>query len=846
MEHIFTWIPAYEAIVSRLRTMRNNQFDMINILTQIGVEIRKDEDPINNKIPWTEIDPFTFLCHLNIYGDVRRKKILRELCELWKIDVSVEDVCGVPTVMGQKIWLFPYKYGRTNNEITKLWDFFEAILDNKITDAQFNEVLAIKSVGPIKLTEVMFMIKPYEYLCLNGAVAPFLNKVKTVDTNFSSYSDLIKVFGNIKSTCKESFPQLSYEGYLYKEFLTKPVNYYRIGSTIGNGGESMLPDMLRHNVISIGWSDIGDIDYLEQNTRPGINKRMQELGYNTNDLTGVQRKNTVSRKAGEIFRFYHDIKPHDIVIVNEGTKVLAIAKVFTHNYIFLPELKFPHARVVEWLHTDVKDLTIDEGNYTSVWHLQNDFSITAIKEYLNETKTKNTEIKKSTNNSNPHNMELNTILYGPPGTGKTYNAIPKAVAIVNPEYYEQHRNDWDKLKEEFDRLLITDLNSETIEGQITFATFHQSMSYEDFVEGIKPELVEDEEEKARVIYDIKPGIFKVISELAYDNILDSKQETTKHLSFDDALKKLKEELEDQPEMKIPMKTEGKEYTIKGFTKSSIRFRKASGGESHTMSIATLRTFYYGTNTRKLQGIGIYYPGLVEKLKSYNLGVEISKEIKKYVLIIDEINRGNVSQIFGELITLLEKEKRFNEKETISATLPYSGETFVVPNNLYIIGTMNTADRSVEALDAALRRRFSFEFMPPMPELLIDDKKQEIQLANVSLKYLLTIINKRITYLLDEDHQIGHSYFMKLKDEFELKAAFKNKIIPLLKEYFYNDYGKIRMVLGDGFVKKNEGKDSVPKFAEVDEFVSEKITYEIISIDDAFDLNLALQKTVKNV
>ena len=166
----------------------------------------------------------------------------------------------------------------------------------------------------------------------------------------------------------------------------------------------------------------------------------------------------------------------------------------------------------------------------------------------------------------------------------------------------------------------------------------------------------------------------------------------------------------------------------------------------------------------------------------------------YVLIIDEINRGNVSQIFGELITLIEDDKRLGNSEALEDVLPYSKEKFGVPPNLYIIGTMNTADRSVEALDAALRRRFSFEEMLPKPEVITNREKGDKSIVEgINLGLVLETLNKRIELLVDKDHQIGHSYFLSVESIKDLKSAFQNKIIPLLQEYFFGDYGKIGTV-----------------------------------------------------
>jgi 5-methylcytosine-specific restriction endonuclease McrBC GTP-binding regulatory subunit McrB len=201
----------------------------------------------------------------------------------------------------------------------------------------------------------------------------------------------------------------------------------------------------------------------------------------------------------------------------------------------------------------------------------------------------------------------------------------------------------------------------------------------------------------------------------------------------------------------------------------------------------------------------------------------------YAIFIDEINRGNVSAIFGELITLIEDDKRIGSANEIKVRLPYSKSEFGVPSNLFIIGTMNTADRSVEALDTALRRRFSFMEIMPDPSLLTNIVFNEFNLAEV-----LEAINERIEVLLDRDHTIGHSYFLKLEsgDVEGLKSVFTNNIIPLLQEYFYHDYEKIALILGEGFIKIKENK--TVKFANFKNIDSPEITnqFELISsIDD---------------
>jgi hypothetical protein len=410
---------------------------------------------------------------------------------------------------------------------------------------------------------------------------------------------------------------------------------------------------------------------------------------------------------------------------------------------------------------------------------------------------------------NSNKTPTNQILFGPPGTGKTYATISKAVAIANPIFnLEQERS---IIKEEYKRLV--GLN------QIVFTTFHQSMSYEEFVEGIKPQTKD-----GLVTYDIEEGIFKKICADAELYSADKLASVSKKVDLDKRIKKLRDDLEQSENSEVEIAMTKASYHITSITDKHVKFRKASGGTGHDLVVDTLKSIALGERDI-IGGLRSYYDYLIQFLNAYNITEEIIEENKPFVLIIDEINRGNVSQIFGELITLIEKDKRLGKEEALKVQLPYSKTQFGVPPNLYIIGTMNTADRSIETLDTALRRRFVFEETPPKPNLLKTAGKSGkvkgiITLKDnktVDLETLLTTINNRIEKLIDKDHKIGHSYFLKVDTEKSLKKAFKNKVIPLLEEYFFGDFGKIGLVLGDSFI---DIKDEVFNFSQFKHYDSD--------------------------
>lgn len=421
----------------------------------------------------------------------------------------------------------------------------------------------------------------------------------------------------------------------------------------------------------------------------------------------------------------------------------------------------------------------------------------------------------------------NIILQGAPGTGKTYITASIAVLMCNKDFVDYA--DHVKVMEEYERLCR--------EGQISFCTFHQSMDYEDFIEGLKPEIKDNN----MVEYKVEDGLFKEISDRAMGNLVDSQKTEMEQIAdiqtrtlFEKYCTYIEKQLVESdsvelyPQSKMRIRNinrtkDGSAYSIQlakddssptqGLTIDVVErdYQKFKNGEIR--SYADVKPSYISKSM--YHGNAIYYFELYKKLRNFEKTVSLqtvdSRILpKNYVLIIDEINRGNVSKIFGELITLLESDKRTGENHKISTILPYSKSEFSVPKNLYIIGTMNTTDRSTGTIDYAVRRRFAFVTLEPdidtvaewydnhensSDEAFVYTKNAAMALFNeingISKDDVNSFIYQHKAADFEfEDLMIGHSYFMA-KDINTLKLKMKYEVIPLIKEY-----------IKDGILKSN--------------------------------------------
>lgn len=559
-------------------------------------------------------------------------------------------------------------------------------------------------------------------------------------------------------------------------------------------------------------------------------------------------------------------------------------KGYTHKYLYIlyPEyITFYHANSWQIYYKKCFKITNSKNYYDIEKYLLNTYPGCNVGEKSKEFMEKFGIPQKKKDMDNTMNDKdktpLNQILYGPPGTGKTYNTIIEAMKIIDKNCIEYNSDNtvknYEIVRENFKKYKAL--------GQIEFVTFHQSYSYEEFVEGIKPDLTSGDLKYIRehgcfrrvcdaakklqenkIVYNFnyeKLSLYKILipDENLYENCIENNFVA---INWGDNINFENCQNEQDLDKIVPINYEHRKQCISQMNMFKLWIDKdlkdgkdviaiIPGSMNSIKGIAKITGDYkynenteFGLQQRTVEWIKtdinipseyIYESKFVsptitgmfkEKIKKDNLMslLNSTKESKSKnaVLIIDEINRGNISKIFGELITLIEEDKR----ENLSVRLPYSKDVFTVPKNLYIIGTMNTSDRSIASIDIALRRRFKFKEIMPNSNLVAD--------FNCNFKECFEILNKRISVLLDRDHQIGHSYFIeeKYKDSnaSELETIWFDSIIPLLNEYFYSDWEKLQALLG------NAKKDNT-SFIKVVENVSFAKEYSCEE-SEMFDFN----------
>lgn len=770
-----------------------------------------------------------------------------------------------------------------------LWRLFEqaveAVEDNhQIDQKDWRDALYIDGVEVSTLTQALFLVNPDFFLPMDSAVdvcfSEAWRKEKEEKINGDEgYAEYLSAQEEIKKRFPECKPYEIWTFLRWQEdkgvvnedskFFQVSTNAHGDGRDFWDKDDSSDEYIKDNNFKENNWAFVGG---------PGGGIRMGWERVEKESLSWEDIKNAIKKEnpTGNPYPLY-DPKRGDIILVRYGNRNgKGIGVILENDYnksdgsglrekgkihvLWINKSQSPIAgtRSPALIHARSKtcESFANEKDYKSSFEL---ISQLTGKTTIGSGEQVNQDHQQARASTVKHH--LNTILYGPPGTGKTYDTVNYAVAIVEGKPVEdikKERGEEDKeegkekgykgVKERFDGYRK--------EKQIEMVTFHQNYAYEDFIEGIRPVLKEDGAGKGEVKYKLRKGVFREISDQAAENMKKAESGTW---DIDELLSafaiSIQKELESGREIKLSdTDDENKNILIEKVDLEKSRFWLGGSVKSDTYTLVKdtimrdYNSFCKGEinspeDIRPAQesesdkhGMSQYYYPLYKKIKQFHAD---RQKVKNYVLIIDEINRGNIAKIFGELITLIEESRRLGRSEATEVTLPYSGKSFGVPNNLYIIGTMNTADRSIALLDTALRRRFEFKEMMPDPELLPDTSTN---IDGVNCRDLLKAMNERIRVLLDREHQIGHTYFLDVEDIESLKKAFQNKIIPLLQEYFYDNWEKIDLVLNQngkgfpdekGFIKS----ESIDEFVDSDRFKKSELIdkqrkiYEILPEND---------------
>ena len=689
MREIYAWVPWFEELAAKIAEGDETY------LAEAAKKVAWRND--GGKPPLLEyggenIDPFSFFYSLaqQNRSSGSRERVFPSIKKAFDMDsplpVESEDGFIYPTPTRNVLF-----HDGVQGNPKLLWNLFRGAVRgiDSVSPEDFNGALDIRRVGKVKLTQALFLINPSRFMACDDKMDHLVDRPPG-EFDWASYKEwLLKVRG--------LFPGCEpYE-----------VNFFAYQSRPGK--KPLLPvhsDQCFQ--VSTNAKGQGEGDYWKD-------FESNHWVFTGGPGSGISWEDYDESRDGSPKYLLRDPERGDVILVRTGTqKGRGVGIVYRNDY--RDRLAADSRIHVIWVSKRTTDKLSGQTDRTGF----NNAGPETLKAFRQAPAYAETfalldrlggAVREEPNSSEEEVVKpkvkhpKNQILYGPPGTGKTYQAVDRALAIIDGVNVRERGKGDIKRFHELRR-----------SGQIAMVTFHQNYAYEDFIEGIRPVL---DDRIGSLTYELRDGIFKKIA-------------------------------------------------------------KAAGAAE---------------DKRKAAG---------------------AAEDKRFVLIIDEINRGNIAKIFGELITLIEKTRRLGADDETLVTLPYSGKSFGVPGNLYLVGTMNTADRSIQLLDTALRRRFTFVEMMPEPEHPLISKDVE----GVDCQAMLRMMNRRITALLDREHQIGHTYLRGVDTMEQLSGAFQKEIFPLLQEYFFDDWSKIGAVLGgNDFVVETQ---TAGLFREKEQEVEEQV------------------------
>jgi len=748
---MFSWVPIYAELADEVLKLRDNQTKLIQI-TQGLADKGLRAIPINDQFSdgttgqLREMDPFTFFTNFNRgITETNRLAIVSELKRIFGLRSELPtDFTSIPTAHNMSAWFMAYARHRKPTDVPTLWELAAAARSggaDQMDPELFSRALALKGISTAKLTMGLFWFNPEEYVSLDHPMRDYLAKAGVLKkgkvSSLEAYRDVI---GRVRKELGNDFRVVSRDAKLGPE----GKRYWAGGVLFGtsdsgepvNMAEQFIEgDYWTHGYARSATKESGRKTWeLFDQIRPGDEFAIKSYG-GRNDLR-VHYVGEVTRKDPDNGR---------VVLKRLNRKLY-------HG-------KGPTGASPGWFHTltEVKD----QAAVKSVFEGQ--------KPPPRSKPDPDVEIP----------IARNLILYGPPGTGKTYRLLQLA-----REHFSDAvaGDDASPTPEDIQELPLWQVLALALDDLGT-ATVPELMEHP-FV-ATKQEASAAKSFRAQMWVNLQTHTKADCKNVAYSTrrepLIFSKSEDSKW-SVDVALLKLA-----TPEwISLVDRDSLKEVALKR-RYVFVTFHQSFSYEDFVEGIRP------GTDDEQ----GIMYdlvPGVFRRIVSRALR---DPDGRPHAIFIDEINRANIAKVFGELITLLEEDKRLGGANETTAQLPYSGESFGVPSNLWVIGSMNTADRSIALLDTALRRRFDFEELMPDSDVIRENVGDTGIVSDVDVAELLDTMNQRIEFLYSRDHMLGHSYFLGVENLKDLRDVFTDQLIPMLQEYFFEDWEKICLVLGCG-------------------------------------------------
>jgi hypothetical protein len=820
----FTWVPFYKGLAQKVAAYQGKPKELAALLVEVlqeqmgekGADWLRDKDARGHKVPLDAIDPFTFFAAFNRgIKKENRIGILKALKQRLQVSAAVpSDFDGIPVVQNLKAWFFPWAAMRSPEDIPNLWKLAAIAIKQppgQIPSDLFDACVRIEQVSLPKLTMGLFWLNPDQYLAVDSVIRGYVENKLLLSPpgNKATRDEYIQFIQQVlKAAPGKRFCDLSYEAWMASQ-KQEPAHW-----VMALGKQSVLwNDCHAKGIVRVGWDRMkADLGGLTEAELKELNAKSKE-----GDFKGIRDYVRVMRPGDRVF-----IKQGVDKIIAYGEIMAGSPETNGKEYLFKPELKtYVHIKPAKWLSTG--NWSLPKGMKTLPQK-----TITPINDQ-NRLQELLGLIGWRDGDSDPLSLPgLNVILYGPPGTGKTYELQRKYFPMFTEKKTKAQEQYAQEIAAELSwwettAVVVYDLNKPKVSVSEILA--HPLMAAKiGLTDNKNPRAsvwaalqIHTKEDCALVKYGQRspPLFFAKDADSMWT--LDRQMLENEFPDLVDVPRKLKSF--------TPVESEVRRYRFVTFHQSFSYEDFVEGIKPIVRSDAAV-----GDDVSKDGGEIAY---VIKRGVFRELAEEARKDPSHgYALFIDEINRGNVANIFGELITLIEEDKRLDaegdlDRSAWTVTLPYSRQRFGVPRNLRIIGTMNTADRSIEALDTALRRRFLFVPTYPKPDLL---RQYQPDGFGVDLLSLLKTVNERLEVVLDRDHTIGHSYLMAVKnspDPLEgLRQVFASAILPLLQEYFYGNPARIGMVLGSAFVRKRTAPAKLAKGDWDTGDAEEKEVYEI--------------------